>query len=113
MFYFFVRVGVNLLALWLTFMLLPGLTLDVDPENELTPENITIQIGENSVTPEAADPSAAPPAPTAAAADAAMTPTATPQTSSVIITGATSADAPTATVSRNQGWPGSVYCPGA
>ncbi len=98
MFYFIVRVGVNVVALWLTFMLLPGLTIDVDPENELTPENITIQIGENNVAPEAADPSAASPAPTAGAADAATTPAATPQTSSVIITGATSAGAPSATV---------------
>jgi hypothetical protein len=44
MFYFFVRVGVNVLALWLTFMLLPGLTLDVDPQNELTPENVLVRI---------------------------------------------------------------------
>ena len=67
MFYFIVRVGVNVLALWLTFMLLPGLTLDVDPQNELTPENFMVQRSEDAATTVSIELEDEPKAPTSAA----------------------------------------------
>jgi ubiquinone biosynthesis protein len=92
MFYFIVRVGVNVLALWLTFMLLPGLTLDVDPQNELTPENFMVQRSEDAATTVSIELEDEPKAPTSAA------PTATPSTTTLIITGATSTEPTTGTV---------------
>lgn len=89
MFYFIVRVGVNVLALWLTFLLLPGLTLDIDPQNELTAENfmVGLRTAETSIT------RGAPPVPTAApAATDSATDGATPEGFSVTITGATAAE---------------------
>lgn len=89
MFYFIVRVGVNVLALWLTFLLLPGLTLDIDPQNELTAENfmVGLRTAETSIT------RGAPPVPTAApAATDGATDGATPEGFSVTITGATAAE---------------------
>jgi uncharacterized membrane protein YvlD (DUF360 family) len=96
MFYFIVRVGVNVLALWLTFMLLPGLTLDVDPQNELTPENIFVRIREEAITAAPTDISSPLPAATAVA------PGASPQALSVIITDATSTEPASAAINGRQ-----------